>query len=116
MLTSSRARKFLAASVALAAAAGIAATANTVSYAADNAGVNTDAPVFTTTGDAPAGTSGTFTTDIANPETATAAQVAADSSSSVSPIRSGGLGGAEGKRHSRVLLRGARCGARSLWC
>ena len=83
MLTSSRARKFLAASVALAAAAGIAATANTVSYAADNAGVNTDAPVFTTTGDAPAGTSGTFTTDIANPETATAAQVAADSSSSV---------------------------------
>ncbi|WP_051945230.1 C40 family peptidase [Streptacidiphilus rugosus] len=84
MTMTRRSRKFLALSVAVAATAGIALGTSSNSFAADSAGTNTDAVVSSSTANTlTVGSEGTITTSIANPETATSAQVAADSSSSV---------------------------------
>ena len=84
MSTTPRNRKLIALSIAVVAAAGIGLGSASSSFAADNASANTDTVVADpNAGQVTGGFSTTFTTSLANPETATAAQVAADSSSTL---------------------------------
>ncbi|WP_377267763.1 hypothetical protein [Peterkaempfera sp. SMS 1(5)a] len=85
MFTTSRSRKLLSLSIAVVAAAGIGLGGASSSYADDNASANTDAVVADpNAGQVTGGTEGTFTTTIANPATATADEIAADPSSTLS--------------------------------
>ena len=84
MSTTSRNRKLIALSIAVVAAAGVGLGTASSSFAVDNASANTDTVVADpNAGLVTGGFSTTFTTSIANPETATAAQVAADPSSTL---------------------------------
>jgi hypothetical protein len=84
MSTTPRSRKLIALSIAVVAAAGIGLGSASSSFAADNAATNTDQVVADpNAGLVTGGTSVPFTTSIANPETATDAQLANDSSSSL---------------------------------
>ncbi|MEZ0092431.1 hypothetical protein [Streptacidiphilus sp. EB129] len=91
MSTTSPNRKLLASAVVLSAAAAIAVSVNTSSYAVDNAGANTDPVVSTTAATQPFGTQGTLTTTATGPVAIAAAQVLADSTFSVTPSDVGGL-------------------------
>jgi len=87
--TTPRARKFLALSIAVVAAAGIGLGTSSASFAADNSGGNTDPVVVNTSADTVTdGTAVPFTTTVTSPENATAAQVAADPSSTLASVTS----------------------------
>ena len=89
MSTTPRTRKFLALSIAVVAAAGIGLGTSSASFAADNSGSNTDPVVVNTSADTVTdGTAVPFTTTVTSPENATAAQVAADPSSTLASVTS----------------------------